>query len=59
MHSSIADPVAALTMGALPPLAVLFVNGNAVVEKDTLTTVNEDQIALACARAAKELAARG
>ncbi|MGF1427706.1 8-oxoguanine deaminase [Kitasatospora sp. LaBMicrA B282] len=59
MHSSIADPVAALTLGALPPLAALFVNGNAVVEKGQLTTVNEDQIALACARAAKELAARG
>ncbi|MFJ8433231.1 8-oxoguanine deaminase [Kitasatospora sp. NPDC094019] len=58
MHSSIADPVAALALGALPPLAVLFVNGNAVVEKGQLTTVNEDRIALACARAAKELAAR-
>ncbi|MCU7821810.1 8-oxoguanine deaminase [Kitasatospora sp. DSM 101779] len=58
MHSSIADPVAALTMGALPPLAVLFVNGNAVVEKGVLTTVDEDRIALACARAAKELASR-
>ncbi|MFE0464532.1 8-oxoguanine deaminase [Kitasatospora sp. NPDC058965] len=59
MHSSIADPVAALTMGALPPLTALFVNGNAVVEKGQLTTVNEDQIALTCARAAKELASRG
>ncbi len=58
MHSSIADPVAALALGALPPLAVLFVNGNAVVEKGQLTTVNEDRIAQACARAAKELAAR-
>ncbi|MFJ9771060.1 8-oxoguanine deaminase [Kitasatospora sp. NPDC101157] len=58
MHSSIADPVAALTFGALPPLAVLFVNGNAVVEKGELTSVNEDRIARACARAAKELAAR-
>ncbi|MFJ9951604.1 8-oxoguanine deaminase [Kitasatospora sp. NPDC091207] len=58
MHSSIADPVAALTLGALPPLAALFVNGNAVVEKGQLTTVNEDRIAQACARAAKELAAR-
>ncbi|WP_030265485.1 8-oxoguanine deaminase [Streptomyces sp. NRRL B-24484] len=58
MHSSIADPVAALTMGALPPLAVLFVNGNAVVEKGVLTTVDEDRIALACARAAKDLASR-
>ncbi|GAA2748316.1 MULTISPECIES: 8-oxoguanine deaminase [Kitasatospora] len=59
MHSSIADPVAALTFGALPPLSVLFVNGNAVVENNTLTTVNEDQIALACKRAAQELASRG
>ena len=58
MHSSIADPVAALTLGALPPLALLLVNGNAVVEKGNLTTVNEDRIAQACARAARELAAR-
>ncbi|SDT32049.1 Cytosine/adenosine deaminase [Streptomyces sp. TLI_053] len=58
MHSSIADPVAALALGALPPLALLLVNGNAVVEKGQLTTVNEDRIAQACARAAKELAAR-
>ncbi|MBD0695267.1 8-oxoguanine deaminase [Streptomyces sp. CBMA123] len=58
LHSSIADPVAALTFGALPPLATLFVNGNAVVERGELTTVNEDRIARACARAAKELASR-
>ncbi|WP_395293463.1 8-oxoguanine deaminase [Kitasatospora hibisci] len=58
MHSSIADPIAALTLGALPPLATLFVNGNAVVEKGQLTTVNEDRIARDCARAAKELASR-
>ncbi|MEV7184875.1 8-oxoguanine deaminase [Kitasatospora sp. NPDC093102] len=58
MHSSIADPVAALTFGALPPLSVLFVNGNAVVEKGQLTTVDEDRIARDCARAARELAAR-
>ncbi|GJF28125.1 8-oxoguanine deaminase [Kitasatospora sp. NE20-6] len=58
LHSSIADPVAALTLGALPPLAALFVNGNAVVERGMLTTVDEDRIALACARAARELAAR-
>ncbi|MFD8751846.1 8-oxoguanine deaminase [Kitasatospora sp. NPDC059577] len=58
MHSSIADPVAALTFGALPPLSVLFVNGNAVVEKGRLTTVNEDRIARDCARAARELASR-
>ncbi len=59
MHSSIADPVAALTLGALPPLALLLVNGNAVVEKGNLTMVNEEKIALDCAKAAKDLAARG
>ncbi|TQF02228.1 8-oxoguanine deaminase [Kitasatospora acidiphila] len=59
MHSSIADPVAALVLGALPPLAVLFVNGNAVLERGRLTTADEDRIALTCARAAQELTARG
>ncbi|MFJ8041960.1 8-oxoguanine deaminase [Kitasatospora sp. NPDC096147] len=59
MHSSIADPVAALTFGALPPLALLLVNGNPVVEKGLLTTVNEDRIAQNAAKAARELASRG
>ncbi|MEY9942628.1 8-oxoguanine deaminase [Streptacidiphilus sp. MAP5-3] len=59
MHSSIADPVAALVMGALPPLSLLLVNGRPVVENGTLTRVNEDRIAKACADAAKELASRG
>jgi hypothetical protein len=58
MHSSIADPVAALVMGALPPLALLLVNGRPVVERGNLTTVNEDRIAQACAKAARELASR-
>ncbi|GAA1399511.1 8-oxoguanine deaminase [Kitasatospora putterlickiae] len=58
MHSSIADPVAALTFGALPPLTLLLVNGNTVVEEGRLTTVDEERIARSCARAAKELAAR-
>ena len=58
MHSSIADPIAALTLGALPPLSLLLVNGRAVVENGTLTTVNEEKIAKAAADAAKELASR-
>ncbi|MFF2655918.1 8-oxoguanine deaminase [Kitasatospora sp. NPDC058032] len=58
MHSSIADPVAALALGALPPLALLLVDGKAVVERGRLTTVDEDRIARACARAARDLAAR-
>ncbi len=58
MHSSIADPVAALTLGTLPPLSLLLVNGRAVVEQGQLTTVNEDRIAKAAADAARELASR-
>ena len=58
LHSSIADPVAALTLGALPPLSLLLVNGRAVVEQGLLTTVNEDRIAKAAADAARELASR-
>ncbi|MFJ4674710.1 8-oxoguanine deaminase [Kitasatospora sp. NPDC088783] len=59
LHSSIADPVAALVLGALPPLTALFVNGNPVVENGRLTTADEDRIALTAARAARDLAARG
>ena len=58
LHSSIADPVAALTLGALPPLSLLLVNGRAVVEQGLLTTVNEERIAKAAADAARELASR-
>ncbi|MFJ5229740.1 8-oxoguanine deaminase [Kitasatospora sp. NPDC088391] len=59
LHSSIADPVAALVLGALPPLTALFVNGNPVVEHGRLSTVDEDRIARTAARAARTLAARG
>ncbi|MFF8771078.1 8-oxoguanine deaminase [Kitasatospora sp. NPDC015120] len=58
MHSSVADPVAALVLGALPPLAALLVNGNTVVEDGRLTTADEERIARSCALAAKELADR-
>ena len=58
LHSSIADPVAALVMGALPPLTLLLVNGRAVVEEGRLALADESRIARACAAAAKELASR-
>jgi cytosine/adenosine deaminase-related metal-dependent hydrolase len=58
LHSSIADPVAALVMGALPPLTLLLVNGRAVVEEGNLALADESRIARACAAAAKELASR-
>ncbi|WP_037577549.1 8-oxoguanine deaminase [Phaeacidiphilus oryzae] len=59
LHSSIPDPVAALVLGALPPLTLLLVNGRPVVENGNLTTVDESRIAQACANAARELASRG
>jgi cytosine/adenosine deaminase-related metal-dependent hydrolase len=58
MHSSIADPVAALTLGALPPLRLLLVDGRPVVEDGHLVRADEESIARACAAAARELAAR-
>ncbi len=54
-HADIADPVAALVLGAAPPLELLLVGGSAVVERDRLTTVDEDEIARAAADAASRL----
>ncbi|MCD0481459.1 8-oxoguanine deaminase [Streptacidiphilus sp. ASG 303] len=58
MHSSIADPVAALVMGALPPLSLLLVGGRPVVEDGHLVRADEEAVAKACAAAARELASR-
>ena len=37
-HAGILDPVAALGLGALPPLARLYVGGRAIVEESQLVT---------------------
>ncbi|MFF2624675.1 8-oxoguanine deaminase [Kitasatospora griseola] len=58
LHSTIADPVAALVLGALPPLTLLLVDGRPVVERGHLTTADEPTIARTCATAARTLAAR-
>jgi cytosine/adenosine deaminase-related metal-dependent hydrolase len=50
-HAGIADPVAAFVLGMPPPLELLLVNGNPVVEHDRLVTVDEEQVT-AAARAA-------
>jgi cytosine/adenosine deaminase-related metal-dependent hydrolase len=50
-HAGIADPVAALALGARPPLELLLVNGRPVVERDQLVTVDERQVAGAASRA--------
>jgi cytosine/adenosine deaminase-related metal-dependent hydrolase len=54
-HADIADPVAALVLGAPPPLELLLVNGEAVVERDRVLTVDEQQVAQAARRAAESL----
>jgi cytosine/adenosine deaminase-related metal-dependent hydrolase len=50
-HAGIADPVAALVLGAPAPLELLLVNGAAVVERDRLVTVDEEQVAADARRA--------
>jgi cytosine/adenosine deaminase-related metal-dependent hydrolase len=55
-HAGIADPVAALVLGARPPLELLLVNGQPIVERDHLVTVDERQLAASSRRAAAVLA---
>ena len=57
-HAGILDPVAALGLGALPPLKRLYVGGRAVVENATLVTADEDRLARAVAAASVALAER-
>lgn len=57
-HAGIADPVAALVLGALPPLALLLVGGRTVVEDDECRTVSEDIVATDLAVASRRLADR-
>jgi cytosine/adenosine deaminase-related metal-dependent hydrolase len=57
-HAGIADPVAALVLGARPPLELLLVNGETIVERDRLVTVDEGQAAADSRRAAAALAGR-
>jgi len=55
-HAGIADPVAALVLGSPPPLELLLVGGAAIVERDRLVTVDEQQVADAARRASASLA---
>ena len=57
-HAGILDPVAALGLGALPPLRRLLVGGRAVVVDGTLVTVDEPVLAERVAAASLELAGR-
>jgi cytosine/adenosine deaminase-related metal-dependent hydrolase len=55
-HSSIADPVVALVLGAAAPVTLSLVNGKAIVEDSHLTTLNEDEIARCTRSEAQRLA---
>jgi cytosine/adenosine deaminase-related metal-dependent hydrolase len=57
-HVDVVDPVAALVLGAPPPLELLLVNGRPVVEKDRVVTVDETDLAAEVAAASKTLLAR-
>ncbi|MCU1544550.1 MAG: hydroxydechloroatrazine ethylaminohydrolase [Microbacteriaceae bacterium] len=57
-HAGIADPVAALTLGAQPPLARLLVHGRTIVADGELTRVDERGVARAASAAAARLAER-
>ncbi|HUZ54790.1 MAG TPA: 8-oxoguanine deaminase [Streptosporangiaceae bacterium] len=54
-HADVADPVAALVLGARPPLELLIVNGDIVIERDQLVTVDERAATAAALRAANAL----
>jgi cytosine/adenosine deaminase-related metal-dependent hydrolase len=55
-HAGIADPVAALVFGVLPPLKLLLAGGNVVVEDDECRTVDEAHASAALRSAAAQLA---
>ena len=57
-HAGIADPVAALTLGAQPPISRLYVHGLAVVTDGELARVDERAVARAATAAATSLAVR-
>jgi cytosine/adenosine deaminase-related metal-dependent hydrolase len=56
-HAGIADPVAALVLGVRPPLELLLVNGQPIVERDQLVTVDEQEVTADASRASAWLAA--
>jgi len=59
LHAGVADPVAALVLGAPPPLELLLVQGRPVVERGRVVTIDADQAAADAAAASRRLLARG
>ena len=54
-HAGIADPVAALVFGVLPPLKLLLVGGKPIVEDDEIHTVDEPAAGAALREASRRL----
>jgi cytosine/adenosine deaminase-related metal-dependent hydrolase len=57
-HAGITDPVAALVLGAPPPLELLLVHGRAVVEHDQLTNLDTRAVTERATRATRALLGR-
>lgn len=57
-HAGIADPVAALVLGSLPPVELLLVGGRAVVRSGAATNVDTESVSTELARASRTLLAR-
>jgi len=55
-HAGIADPVAALVLGVLPPLKLLLAGGSTVVEDNECRTVPDSEAAAALRTASRKLA---
>ncbi|NED69600.1 amidohydrolase family protein, partial [Streptomyces sp. SID10244] len=54
-HSGIDDPVAALVLGAVPPIIGTWVNGRRIVGDGTMLTVDTDAVAAEVAREHRRL----
>ncbi len=57
-HADIVDPVAALVLGAAPPLELLLVAGRPVVEQDRVVTADEQDLTQRAVAAHDKLLAR-
>ena len=57
-HAGIADPVAALVLGAPPPLELLLVHGRPVVEHGRVLTIDTEKAAADAAAAGRRLLTR-
>ncbi|MGH8989129.1 MAG: 8-oxoguanine deaminase [Acidimicrobiales bacterium] len=57
-HAGIGDPIAALTLGARPPLALLLVGGCVVVEEGEPVHVDAGSVARGVTRAVRDLGER-